>query len=335
MFDFLKKKKKVIIRYNSEDLDSGEKLQSVFNENAYLKGQLARIKSEIEQKREKGNDEEKEQERIEYLNNESKSLRQKELQPFSLFEVFKYQMRSKKNPKKFPPIKFTTFDGGSVLGNVDNFVITPDGGLGAVSNGEVIWASRDINRVFYWITGLSNFAKNRMIPLCINSNNQYEPNLQTEEVSELVKSSDGKFKINRFNKKPLYEELADLHEEIGDLSGELENVEGTLTEQQKEIKEKDREVKLHKSRAEKAESELSMALNKVSEIEMANGEIIRQNMSLISLKEINEGLIDSMEKIVAKWSGKIEDKFGRDIREGEWEELKSKLNWAKQNLPTS
>jgi ribosome-binding ATPase YchF (GTP1/OBG family) len=93
MFDFLKKKKKVIIRYNSEDLDSGEKLQSVFNENAYLKGQLARIKSEIEQKREKGNDEEKEQERIEYLNNESKSLRQKELQPFSLFEVFKYQMR--------------------------------------------------------------------------------------------------------------------------------------------------------------------------------------------------------------------------------------------------
>ena len=76
-----------------------------------------------------------------------------------------------------------------------------------------------------------------------------------------------------------------------------------------------------------------MALTKVSEIEMANGEIIRQNMSLVNLKEINEGLIDAMEKIVAKWSGKIEDKFGKDIREGEWEELKSKLNWAKQNLP--
>ena len=328
-----KKKERIVVNYNSSELNDGEKLQSVFNENAYLKGIIARANSEKSQKSEKDKEQEKEQEKIKYLNEEEKSLKKNELNPFSLFSLFEYVKKSRKNPEKFKPIKFTTFDGSKILGNVDNIAIMPDGGLGVFADGDLIWASRDINHIFWWVAGLNNFSKNKIIPLCINSRGTYEPNLQTEELSELVKMSDGRFKINRFNKKPLYEHVSDLHNQIGELQGELEVEEETISEQQKEIKEKDREVKLHRTRADKAESGLSDALNKVSEIEGATGEIIRQNMALMNIKEINETLIETMNNVVEKWSGKIEDKFGKDIREAEWEELKSKLNWAKANMP--
>ena len=212
MFDFLKKKNRILINYNSEDLNEGEKLQAVFNENAYLKGKIARINAEIANKKEIGKEEDKEQDKIKVLVQEMDRLREKESNPILLSKIFNYTNKSRKNPQKYPPIHFTTFDCSKVLGTVDDFCVTADGSFGAISNGEVIWASKNLNNVFYWVAGLNNLAKNRVIPLSVNSKGQFQPNIQTEEVSELVKMSDGKFKVNKFNKKPLYEEMANLHD---------------------------------------------------------------------------------------------------------------------------
>ena len=326
---FKKKPKKVLVRFDSSDLTEGEKIKSVFNENAYLKGILARIQAEEAKKRETQKDIDEEKEKAKELVEQEKLLKEDKTNPFSLLRIFKFQTNKRVKRK----IHFTTFDGGKDLGIVDDFVIMPDGGFGVVSEGKVIWASKDINHVFYSINGLNNYAKNRILPLCTNEDGKFQPNIMTEEVAQVVRTSDGRFRINRFDKRPFYEELAEKESEINELNGELEHVEATISEQQKEIYEKEREANIHKVRADKSESELSLALNKVAEIEMATGQIVRQNMALVSLKEINEGLIDSMENIVEKWSGKIEEKFGKDIRESEWEELRSKLNWAKQNMP--
>lgn len=330
IFNLFSRKKKIVVNFNSEDFTENEKLVALLNENAYLKGLMARIKADESKKRESEKDKDEETEKIKMLLQQEADLKKKEINPFSLFSVFKY-MTNKKHKNK--PIKFTSFDGGKILGYVNDFVVMPDGGFGVVSGGKVIWASKDINHVFYSLNGLNNLAKERIIPLCINDKWQFTPNLMNEEVSDVVRTSDGKFKINRINRKPFYEHLAENEEEISELNGEVENLEATTVEQQKEIYEKSREASLHKVRADKIQSELSIALDKVAEIEMASGQIIRQNMALVNLKEINEGLIDSMEKIVERWTGKIEEKFGKDLREGEWEELKSKLDWAKANMP--
>ena len=327
--NIFKRKKKVILKFDSSDFTDAEQKQQLLNALAFMKGEEAKRISEEGKKREKESEKKDEEEKIKFLNEQAEMLK-KDVSPLSLFKILKYQ-KNKKNKKK--KIYFTSFNSEKELGEVEDFVIMPDGAFGCVSDKKVIWASKDLNHVFYWVAGLNNFAKNRIIPLSVNSEGKYQPNIVSEEVSRLVKTSDGKFKITKFDKKPLYEELADKEEDISELFQELESSENTITEQQKEIHEKNRESMLHKNRADKIQSELSMALNKVAEIEMASGQIIRQNMTLMNLKEINENLINVMEKVVEKWSGKIEEKFGKDIREAEWEELKSKLNWAKLNMP--
>lgn len=327
------KKKRIVVNYNSSDLTENEKVANVMNENAYLKGQLMKVKADEAEKRESKNDEDEEKNTIAELHQQEKELGKKELAPISLFKIFKYIQKSKKKKKKYPPIKFTTFDASTIIGDVEDFNLMPDGALGAVADGRVVWASKDLNHVFYWIAGLNNFAKNKIIPLCMNSKGEFNPNVQTEEVSDLIIDSDGKFKIMQFSKKPLYEMIAGKNSEIQELNSELENVESTMTEQQKEINEKIREANLHKNRADKIESELSMALIKVAEIEMAHGQLARQNMTLMQLKEINEDLISSMENVVKKWGDKIEEEFGGNVRDKEWENLKEKLDWAKRNIP--
>ena len=325
----LKKKKRIIINYNSEDFSDNEKLSTLLNENAYLKGAIARTLSEKKAEEEKYEESDKEQLQIKALHKDKIGLEEKDYPPLSLFNILKHQKDKKTKTK----IKFTTFDGKMDLGEVEDFVIMPDGGFGVVSNDKVIWASNNINHVFYWVNGLNTFARNNIIQLCVNDKGQFEPNLQSEEISELVRTSDGKFKINRFSKKPLYEMVAGLHNDINELNQEIKTSESTLVEQQKEIYEKERESSLHKNRANKIHSELSEALEKVAEIEKANGQIVRQNMALVNLKDINEQIVDSLESAIEKWSGKIEDKFGKDLNEEVWEDLKSKLNWAKQNMP--
>ena len=86
-FNFFKKKERVVVNYNSEDLNDNEKLQSIFNENAYLKGKLARIRAEEENRKEKSKEEDKEKEKIEYLNKEVENIREKDIKPFSLFTL--------------------------------------------------------------------------------------------------------------------------------------------------------------------------------------------------------------------------------------------------------
>lgn len=328
--DFLKKKKKkIVVNFNASDLSEGEKFQALLNEVAYLRGILARQSAEEAKKRESKKDIDEEREKANELKEQAKLLRKKDIRPFSLFSVLKHQ----KNRRIKRKIHFTTFDGEKDLGIVEDFVIMPEGSFGVVSGGKVIWASQDLERVFYWVNGLSNYAKNKIIPLCINSSNQYEPNPMVEQIAQVVRTSEGKFRINRFNKRPFYEELADKEENINELNNELESSEATIAEQQKEINEKIREANLHRVRADKAESDLSMALHKVAEIEMANGMIIKQNMALTSVKEINEELIKSYEEVIKELGEKIEKMMGKGAERNVWLDLKEKVEWAKENIP--
>lgn len=327
-FDFLFKKKIVTVNLSSEDLKGNEKLQALLNEIAYLKGKEARRIAEEGKKRESDKDKDEEQETIKYLNEQSKELNKKEARPFSIKKFLKF---AEKNKGK---IRYTTFNGSKDLGPVDDFVILPDGGFGVVSNKRVLFGSGDINHVFYWTAGLNNFAKKKIIPLCLNNDGQFVPNIMTEETEEMaILRTDDKFKVSRFSKLPISEYIAELQDERSGLYGELKAQDASIIEQQKEIKEKDREASLHRTRADRSDSELSMSLHKISEIEKANGELIRQVSTLIQLKEINEGLIDSMESVVGNMDKKIEKHLGADASYNEWVDLKDKLEWAKRNMP--
>ena len=333
-FDFIakafKKKKKIVVNFSSDDLSQNEKVSAVMNENAYLKGILARVKAEEAKKREGKKDDEEEKETIKDLKIQEKELNKKDIKPFSLLKLAKF-ISKRKNRNK---IILTTFDGSKVIGPLEDFAIMPDGGFGVVSNGgRVVWASKDLNNVFWWVNGLNTYARKKIIPLCVNSHGEFEPNIQTTELGELIEDTDGKFKIQRFNSKPLYLHLSEKISQINELNQDLEMREATIADQQKEITEKAREALLHKNRADKANTDLSLALNSVAEINNAQGLIAKQNMALTHAKESYEKLLGDAEKIFDDLREKLQKRGGKSIEELNFEKITGLVEWAKQNIP--
>ena len=327
--NFFRKKKLNVVHLNSEDFSENEKLQVTLNENAFLKGVLLKQKAKKGEERQGEQEKKEEKEKIKDLNKQYDELRTDKDKPVSLQKLFKLIKIREKDKK---PIVFTTFDGGKNLGKVKDFVIYPDGSFGVSNEKEVIWAGKLLEDVFYWNAGLNNYVRKGMIPLCVDKEGKYTPNVMEQEIPDWVKLSTGKFKINRFNKKKLFEAIQEKDEEIQDLNKEMEATEEIVSEQQKEINEKSRETELHKSRADKSTSELSIALDKIGEIEKSQGMIIRENLALNNLKEVHEETVERMERILNKWANQVEREGGATTRAKVWEDWKEVIAFAKQNL---
>ena len=327
------KKKLNVIQLDSADFSEDEKLRAVLNENAFLKGKLLKRKSQEGEERKREQDKKEEKEKITELNKQYVELRKDSEKPVSLFNLLKIIEKRKKTGKE---ILFTTFDGKEVLGTVDDFLIYPDASFGVqgIKNKikKVIWASKGLDDVFFWTSGLPNYIKKGMIPLCLDKEGKYTPNLMEQEIPEWVKLSNDKFRINRFNKKQVYTLIQEKDEQLQEVNKELEATEEVVVEQQKEIGEKERENNLHKSRDDKIQSELSMALDKITETEKAYGTIVRENLALNNLKEVMENTIDKMENLIEKWSSKVEKEGGSSTRDKAWEDLKEIVSFAKNNL---
>ena len=335
-----RKKKLNVIHLNSEDFavsdsDSEQvrKLKEVnnalSNETNYLKGRLLKQHAQESEKRQGEKDKEEEKEKIQDLNKQYNELRKDSDKPVSLQKFFELIKKREKDKK---PIIFTTFDAKEIVGNAKDILFYPDGNIGVSDGKKVIWASKNLEDVFYWVSGLNNYIKKGIIPLCVDKNRKYVPNLMEQEIPEWVRLSNDKFKVNRFNKKKVFELVQEKDDQIQELSKEIESTEETVVEQQKEIHDKERETSLHMARADKANSELSIALDTIGEINKAQGVIVRENLALNNLKEVYENTVDRMERLVEKWSSKVEKEGGSSTRDKAWEDLKEIVTFAKNNL---
>lgn len=328
-----RKKKLNVISIDSDNFSDDDKLKAVLNENAYLKGRLLKQKTKDGEERQREQDKKEEGDRIKDLNKQYEELRKETDKPVSLQLFFDL---IKKREKENKPIIFTTFDAKDVLGNAHDILFYPDGNIGVsiIEKGKkkVIWASQTLEDVFYWISGLNNYIKKGMIPLCVDRNGNHTPNLMEQEVPEWVRLSNDKFKVNRFNKKKVYELIQEKDEQIQELGKEMKSTEEVVTEQQKEIHDKDREVAIHQSRADKSESELSIALDKIGEIGKAQGKIARENQALNNMKEVHEETVERMERIISRMASKVEKEGSSSTRDKVWEELKEIVEFAKNNL---
>lgn len=334
------KKKLNVIHLNAEDFAVSEsdsevvrKLKEInkalSNETQYLKGRLLKIKSQEGEQRQGEQEQKEEEEKITELNKQYDELRKDSDKPVSLQLFFQLV---KNRAKKKNPIMFTTFNGKKSIGQAKDIVFYPDGNIGVSDGKKVIWASKNLEDVFYWVSGLNNYIKKGIIPLCVDEDGKYTPNLMEQEVPEWVRLSNGKFTINRFNRKKVYEQIQEKDEQIQEVSKELEATEETVSEQQKEIHEKERETALHQGRADKYQSELSIALDKINEIEKAQGVIIRENLALNNLKEVMENTVERMERLIDKWASKVEKEGGSSVRDKAYEDLKQIISFAKNNL---
>ena len=182
------------------------------------------------------------------------------------------------------------------------------------------------------MAGLGTYVNKGIVPLCIDENGRYTPNIMQEEIPQYVRTGDGKFILNRTNTQEVSKYVADLNEDINDLNNELEAKEEAINEQQHEINEGKRETKLHRARADKVQTELSSVIERVAELDKANGFIVRQNTSLMTIKDASEEVIDVYEKAFPRVLEKLEKEYGVTLRDKEWEDLKDKVQFIKENL---
>lgn len=332
LFDNLKKifskKKLVVVSLSSKDLPKDKLVEHLKNEATYWKIKWGKDFAKKQQELDSEKEKEKEEDKIKYLIEQEKELKRKEFASVNLFKVFERIKKQKKGRK----LQFTTFDGKKILGPVEAIGFSPTGLIECVSGKKVIWAGAKLKDVFYWVAGLGNYINKRIIPLCVDEHGRYTPNIMQEEIPQYVRTGDGKFILNRTNTKELGKYVADLYEDINGLNNELETKEEAIGEQQKEINDSKREGKLHRDRADKIQSELSEVMERMIELDKANGFIVRQNMTLMTLKETSEDLIDSYEKVISKVMDKLEKEYGTTLRDKEWEDLKEKVQFSKENL---
>ena len=93
----LKKKKRIIINYNSEDFSDNEKLSTLLNENAYLKGAIARTLSEKKAEEEKYEESDKEQLQIKALHKDKMGLEEKNSPPLNYSGQFTHYWHSSRH----------------------------------------------------------------------------------------------------------------------------------------------------------------------------------------------------------------------------------------------
>lgn len=329
---YFKKKKSVNISLRPEDLSENEKLEAAKNEATFYKARLLKLETKISQLEGSRSNKDKEEEKVRELNEQEKEINKKRYVSVDLSKLFKLIDRQKKIKDKSKRMQFTTFDGKVLLGPVDSLNFGPDGSIECVSRGKIIWAGKTLKQIFYWPSGLNNYIKRGIIPLCVDDKGRYVPNLMHEELPQYVRLKNGKYKINRVNTVELEKLVAESQEEMSDLYKELESTEELVSELQKEVNDKTRETNVHKNRADKIETELSLALEKVAQLDKAVGIITRQNSDLTQVKEINEKTISAYEESFETLLEKIEDEAGKTVRDKVQEEFQNLILFARENM---
>jgi chromosome segregation ATPase len=241
-------------------------VKALANENAELKGELAKLKSDIGKQREREQDLEEEAEVRVELNKQKKELERKKYPKYFSLKAFFNKYRVNKNFRD--KIAFYSFDRSKKIASFGDFGFSSDGDFVALSNdGEVLLKVENPNAMFQSVGGLGSDIMSMKIPLNVTPNGEYIENIMKWEPPELIPTLDGKFQYAIARKKPLYEYLTEQSQKMQDLYTEIENLELTNTKLQKENDELKISQRVSEDSAETARKELSISEGSVSAID--------------------------------------------------------------------
>lgn len=280
-FGLFRKKKVVHVELDPQSVKEHNIIKALANENAALKGEKAKLISQIGEFREQEEDK-KEDEEVRLELNEQKKELQKKVYPkyFSLKNFFSKFIHSKKFRDK---LGVCSFDRAKKLAKFGDIGFSSDGDFVILDNqNKVIIKMRNLNDIFQSVGGLGNDVETYKIPINLDKEMGYVENIMVWEPSELIKRRDGKFEYTKAKKAPLYHYLSKLRGDISDLNAELEEKERTIGEIQ----------------IERDKSEMDY-LTSQKELET-----LRRDISRVELRTIaREQIFRNMEKELAQMRG--------------------------------
>lgn len=306
-FLFPKRKRVAHMEIDPESVRIHHTIRRLAEENASLKGQLAKLEVEEGKRREREEDKEEEKNVRIFLDKEKKKIMRKTSPDcFLLRPFYNWIIHSKKFRNR---LNITSFDRSKNFGRFGDIGFCSDGDFVILdANKNVVLKMKTLNDVFQSVGGLYNDVRSFKIPVNLDGNGGYIENIMVYEAPELIKEG-SKMRFAKARKKPVYDIIREKDAQIMDLQLNLEEEEATNIELQNKMNDLERGNRINENSAETARTELSKAEERATAVERAFRSLEQELIKLRQVKAISEDYVDKLE-------GELEDMRKKAEREG-------------------
>ncbi len=293
ILNFFKPKERRIVLLDEDSVREHNTIKALANENAELKGLLAKYQLKEGKRREREQDK-KEDEEVRWELNKQKTEIERKSYP-SYFSLLAFCRKLIYNKKLKEKLGFYSFDRKTKLANFGDIGISESGQLVLIDDkGEVLIALEKPKDIFQSCGALGHDVQSGKIPLNVDSDGNYVENIMIWEAPELIPTIDGKFQYSTARKKPLYEYIKELNARISAYQEDLEEKEMTLTELQKENDDLKISQRVAEDMSQTSRKDLASVERETSAIRRIFSATEKE---LTQLREINAIQEDKLEKL--------------------------------------
>lgn len=324
---------KRVIHLDSEAIERDRLISRLKEEVSTLKGQMDKAYALEKEKKDKERDKDIQQDLIKRLNEEDSKIRKKGRG--ATFSLNKFYGRFFSDSKFRNSIEITDKDDETVLGFFKEFVVLEDGKFGIVDqDNNVIWKSYSLRGLIYKPEGLGNYLRRKRIPLPVDKDMQFIPDIETMQVPEMIYDEDSdSFKEAQELLVPVKEYVKKRERIIQEKDQYIETMESLSDKQRRTINELKRTNIVLQNKAGAMESEFSKIMSKTIEFDRAVGDMHNKFSHMSVLNAMKEQMIAKLEAVNSNLLRKIEGHLDKTTLEQVEEQFKNNLEYVRSITP--
>ena len=349
IFDIFKKKQvEQVTPLYPERIKDNELIAGLQSNIQALQAQISKLLAEKARAEEKIKPDTHVDETVESINKQFLEIKEKKFgNSFSFGKLFAAKFGV--NPKRTNlDIELTDKDDEVVFGKFGDIVALSPGRLGITNHeGRLISYGQTLSNIIHKPDSLKNHLKRLRIPLAIDKDGNYTPDIETEEYPETIYDEDaeildedgnstglrGVYRTAHEHRTPLNKQIVRLMEEKEVLRGKLETTEAKLIKLTSITKDQAMVIRLLEKRSDISQSTLSQALDKTMQIEGKFSETSSKIAQLTELKAHAETMAVTYQNIVDKLMRKIELHGDKGMAELIKSEIMDDIASIKELLP--
>lgn len=332
-----KEEVKEVYPLDRELIDKDKIVRALQQEVQSLKAQISRLLAEKKEKEPETKQDVQVTRMIKDVNEQYQDIKEKKFaNSFSFNNLFAYKfgISPRKISKQGKEIELTDKDGETEFGIFGDIVALPKGYLGITNHdGKMIVYGRTLNSIVWKPDSLKNHLKRKTIPLAIDSEGHSTPDIETEEISDVIfdeeepsvdnngnpiiftdengeqKQMKGMYRETEIFRDTLRNHLIRRDNIIAELRNKTELIENANINMKEIIANKSREIRLLTNKSDNIQSNLSQVLGKTMLMDNRFAEMQNSIATLTEVKAHSENMLSRYRNIVENLLNRIED-FG-------------------------
>lgn len=316
--DFIKrflgitKRRDRILTNINPDLEESKKIREAMSALSSRDAQISDLKLKEKEREDARNEFLDELSLIKELKEKSDVLENKKFNGhFEISKIYDFLKKYKKTK-----IEITDRDDIRVFDTFKTFVILPDGkSFGIKGMSGEIWAyGQTINHIIYKPESIKNHLRRKRIPIPYDSEHRPAPDLDKFVMRELkYYPEEDEFAESDELLRPVREMIMGRERRIYEQDKHIEYLEKLNAVQHRNLRKIQRDLNILKEKSGLENSELSIALNGLTEYARQMGNIARQNILLTEGKLTLDEVKDRQDEVINKLIGEMEDEKSKNL----------------------